>query len=337
MKSHNIVDNIKKRTRIIKIVRAFFDNMDFLEVDTPLIVRYPGMEPYLNPFKIELYDVYGNVHDAYLITSPEYAMKKLLVAGCEKIYQLGKSFRNTEAWGGYHNPEFTMLEWYRVGGDYNTMIDDTLSLLRAVSLELFGSLKVVYQGHEFDLQDVDYCSVHEAFRRYLSLDLNDILEIDSMRKACDALGVTVTDNDSWDDLFFKIFLTYIEPSLGVDRLTVLMDYPVQLAALARRKENDYRYAERVELYIGGMELSNGYSELTDPKEQRDRFICDQKIRKSLEKEVFPIDESFMDALELGMPSSGGNALGVDRLIMFFTDSKNIDDVIAFPIAKLFDK
>lgn len=331
------VERIKKRTQIIKSVRTFFDEQNFLEVQTPLCVKLPGMEPYLHPFKTSVVDMHGKKHDAYLITSPEFAMKKLLVGGLENIYQLSSCFRNGEQWGGRHNPEFTMLEWYRAGGNYNTMIDDTINLMKHVCKELNGSYKFVYQGQEFDLENVEVLTVADAIKKYADIILDDVLDYESIRQVCvdrDYIQQDV-ENETWDDFFFKIFITEVEPHLGKENVTVLKDYPVQLAALAKHKKENSQYAERFEIYCAGLELCNGFSELIDVHEQRERFQEEWQLRKDLGKDSYDIDESFLKALELGMPESGGNALGIDRLVMLFTDTQNIEDVILFPAGEIF--
>lgn len=330
------VKRIQKRTQIIKLVREFFDRQAFLEVQTPLCVRLPGMEPYLYPFKTFVEDVSGKKHEAYLITSPEYAMKKLLVGGLQNIYQLGPCFRNHEAWGGRHNPEFTLLEWYRAGGDYNAMISDTINLMKSICQSINGTNRFIYQGQEFDLDDIEVLTVADSMKQYAQINLDDVLDYDSLQKVCEERGyvadkgVQVIASETWDDLFFKIFITEVEPHLGHKQVTVLKDYPTQLAALAKQKKSDNRYAERFEIYCGGLELCNGFSELIDTKEQRERFKEEWLVRKNLGKDLYDIDETFLDALELGMPDAGGNALGVDRLVMLFTNAKRIEDVLLFP-------
>jgi lysyl-tRNA synthetase class 2 len=295
------------------------------------------MEPYLDPFQTEVRDHLGHKYSAYLITSPEFAMKKLLVGGCEKIYQLGSCFRNDEAFGPYHNPEFTMLEWYRAHSDYNEMISDTITLIQSLVREIHGGQHVTYQGHAYDVSQPEVLTMKQAWQQYAQLDLDVLLEYDALYDICmQREYIQEEQSYSWDDLFFKIFLTEIEPKLGQGRLTVLKDFPAALAALAKKSEADPRYAERFEIYMGGLELCNGFSELTDVHEQRERFTAEHALRQQLGKDMYDIDESFLDALQLGMPESGGNALGVDRLIMLLVDVASIEQVRLFTAQELFN-
>lgn len=341
-KDEQFKKNIEIRAKVLQQIRKFFDADDFLEVQTPLCVKLPGMEPYLHPFKTFVADLKGQKHDAYLITSPEYAMKKLLVGGMEKIYQMSSCFRSGEQWGGRHNPEFTLLEWYRTGGDYQSMIVDTINLMRNICEVIHGSSKFVYQSVEFDCNNVEVITVRNAMLQYAGLEMNDLFDIKELREVCVERGYVQAENlddiiDTWDDLFFKIFITEVEPHLGKEKITVLKDFPAPLAALAKRREDDSRYAERFEIYCGGLELCNGFSELTDTNEQRQRFEEEYALRKQLGKDMYDIDESFLNALQLGMPESGGNALGVDRLVMLMTDSSEINDVLLFPASDIFDE
>jgi lysyl-tRNA synthetase class 2 len=322
--------NIETRAKIMEAIRDFFASEGFVEIEAPLLVRSPGMEPNLSPFKTAVADEHGKKYAGYLVTSPEYACKKMLAAGMDKIFSLGKVFRNGEQFGGTHNPEFTMLEWYRAGETYEKIMDDTERLVA------FCAKAIAY-----NLQPTTYnltapwarISVKDAFAQ-IGLNLDERLTRDTMAKAAADRGCAVSPDDSFDDCFFKIFLTEIEPKLGKERPTILYDYPIQMASLSRAKENDPRYAERFEAYANGLELCNAFSELVDPAEQRRRFGVEAKERAKHGKDVPPIDEDLLSALG-EIRSAAGNALGVDRLVMLLTGAKSIDDVLLFPSSELF--
>jgi len=322
-------ERIAKRAKIVEAIRDFFSSEGFVEVETPQLVRAPGMEPNLAHFKTTLRAAPGasapSEIEGFLITSPEYACKKMLAAGIPKLFSLGKVFRNGEPWGGAHNPEFTMLEWYRAGEEYRKLMDDTERLVAACA-------RVV--GHP-GYPAWERLSVREAFAR-AQVNLDECLTRDTMSAAARRKGYAVSSDDTFDDCFFKIFLTEIEPGLGTERPTILYEYPVQMAALSRPKPEDPRYAERFEVYLGGLELSNAFSELTDPVEQRRRLVEEQNLRVRLGKERLPVDEDFLAALA-HMPPSAGNALGVDRLVMALTGAASIPDVMLFPASDLFQE
>lgn len=335
--------NLITRALILKEIRAFFSQDGFLEVDTPLLVQIPGLEPYLNPLEVQLLTNKQTLMPVYLITSPEFALKKLLAAGFERIFQLNKCWRGGEPYGGTHNPEFTMIEWYRTHTDYNALMYDCENLIHALHRAVCNARNTppdepfIYQNTVINLfTPWKKLSVKEAWALYAGLDLNALLTKKSMADAARARGLTVTADDEFDDLFFKIFLTSIEPHFPKDRPFILYDYPIQLAALSRACERDPRYAERFELYIGGIEIANGYSELTDAKEQKLRFEADQTRRGQLRKKVYTIDTDFLEALDEGFPPSAGISVGVDRLVMLFTDAASINDVIYFPASDLFN-
>lgn len=335
-------------------IRDFFALEGFTEIETPLMVAAPGMEPNLLQFKTELADERGRKKAAYLVTSPEYACKKMLAAGMEKIFSLGKVFRNEEPYSSAvgelvtHNPEFTMLEWYRSDADYTALMDDTEKLVK------FCAEKVLsFRGAHSDEESQSHndasrsltsfgmtsspwlrLSVKQAFSQ-IGLNLDQILTRDTMAKAATERGYAVTPNDSFDDCFFKIFLSEIEPKLGMERPTILYDYPIQMASLSRANPEDPRYAERFEVYANGLELANAFSELIDPVEQRRRLIEERELRGKLGKNQPPLDEDFISAVG-NMKPSAGIALGVDRLVMLLTGAKSIEDVILFPASELFN-
>jgi len=295
----NLEATLALRSRAVGAVRRFFAEREFIEVETPVRIAAPALEPH----------IYAEPSgDRYLRTSPELHMKRLIAKGYERIYQIGPCFRRGER-GRRHNPEFTMLEWYRRDADYLDMLVDTKALVASVLEETLGTTTLLYQGREIHVMPLwDCLTVEEAFLSAAGWNV-----------------ITGFDPDRFDvDLVDKV-----EPSLPADRPVVLRDYPVQAAGLARCKEEDPRLAERWELYIGGLELANAFSELTEPGEQRRRFEqCAQERRKAGEK-VYPLDEGFLTALQDGMPPCGGVALGIDRLVMLITDADTIDAVRPF--------
>jgi len=336
-------------------IRDFFALEGFVEIETPIMVAAPGMEPNLAQFKTELADERGRKKTAYLITSPEYSCKKMLAAGMDKIFSLGKVFRNEEPYSSSagelvtHNPEFTMIEWYRAGEDYRKLMDDTERLVKYCAEKIPSSFRGAESDEKSQRQNNALgslttfgmtgepwlrISVKEAFAK-IGLNLDQILTRDTMAKAATERGYAVSSNDSFDDCFFKIFLTEIEPKLGVERPTILYDYPIQMAALSRAKPEDPRYAERFEVYANGLELANAFSELIDPAEQRRRLLEERELRGSLGKDQPPLDEDFISAVG-DMKPSAGIALGVDRLVMLITGARSIEDVILFPASELFN-
>lgn len=301
---------------IRRLIREWFGREGFIEVETPTVVRAPGEEPHLNPFELTVRDERGNETSAYLITSPEYALKKLLAAGFPKIFELARCFRNNEPTGGLHNPEFTMLEWYRAGTDYHGIMEDVEQLVHFIAEQLVNittTPTLPPRGRGVGRGGIDFTppwerlSVREAFKKYAATDL-----------------LTV----GADDEFFKIFLSKIEKNLGNSKPTILYDYPASMAALARLAPQDVRYAERFEVYIQGIEIANAFSELIDAKEQRKRFLEEKEIRRRAGRPVHPIDEELLAALN-ACPDSAGIALGVDRLAMVLLDVPSIRDVMFF--------
>ena len=349
-------DQLLLREQIIKAIRKFFDQKNFHEVETPLLVKSPGSEPYLEVFATKLKDELGKEQAAYLLTSPEYAMKKLLVAGLGKIYQVCKSFRNQESFGSNHNPEFTILEWYRSNADYRDIMDDFAQLMLFISQELqkyyrekddkfaksilsrLQDNQVEYLSRTYDLT-VPYhkMTVTEAFNKYLKINENELLDEAKLYKLSQQLNYPLNDKESWDDLFYQLFLNEIEPELAkLDHPVIIYDYPLSQAALAKKKQNNSNFAERFEVYLAGLELGNAFSELTDAEEQEQRLKSELQLRQKLAKTSYDLDQDFIKALKTGMPESGGIAVGVDRLIMFFAGAADINDVLFFPAREIFD-
>jgi lysyl-tRNA synthetase class 2 len=315
------------RIKIIRLIREFFWHNDFLETETPVAVRYPGQEPNLNPVPVIFEDPDGKKEKLFLHTSPEFAMKKLLAAGYEKIFQMTKCFRNNEEFGGLHNTEFTMIEWYRAPGTYQEIMDDTEAVFKYVGEKLpAGKLK--YREKEIDIfADWDRMSMKSVWEKYAGVNLDDYLEIEKMKKLALEKNYAVSEGDTYDDLFYKIFLNEIEPKLGLEKPVFVYDYPAQMASLSRLCAKDKRYAERFELYAGGLELANAFGELTDADEQNSRLEADKALRGKSGKDVYAVDPEFISALRSGMPAASGIALGVDRMVLLFTGAKDLNEVI----------
>lgn len=324
-------DIYKTRLQILRLIREFFWHNDFVEAETPLALRLPGQEPYLNPIRVNFLDPYLKSHKFYLRTSPEFALKKLLATGYEKVFEIGKCFRNEESFGGTHNPEFTMIEWYRSPGTYLDFMDDTEKLFKYVG-EKMGINKLKYNGFEVDLflpwQKV---TIKELWQKYIGVNLDDFLHIDAMRILAKDLGFQVDDNDEYEDLFYKIFLNKIENNLGKDAPIFVCDYPSQMCSLSQ-KCSDGRYAQRAELYIGGLELANGFGELVDMKQQEENLQRDRALREKLNKPIWDVDKDFIGALASGIRPAGGIALGVDRMVVLFTGAQDINEVIFQSVA-----
>lgn len=352
-------DFLKKRALIIKQIRRFFDERGFLEVETPALQICPGMEVHLKAFRTELVETFETEkREFYLHTSPEFAMKKLLVAGWDKIYQMAHVFRNEER-SLHHHPEFTMLEWYQKGADYKEIMRQTEELVKSCA-ETLGVRTLKNGNLENEIfVPWEYLSVQEAFLKYADVDILSTvipetptprlteklkgeaspenignLEPDPslLRAQAEKTGIETSPNDRWEDIFFRIMLEKVEPRLGQTVPTVLYDYPVALGALAKKSETNPLVAERFEVYSCGVELGNAFTELTDAKEQRIRFEHDQKIKQELYGYTYPLDEDFLEALEAGLPPCAGIAVGVDRLVMLLLGADKIDDVLWTPVA-----
>ncbi len=347
--NQKLKDNLLGRDWILRAIRNYFHKQGFTEVETPALIKLPGMEPYLNPFKTKVYNERGEEHEAYLITSPEYAMKKLLASGFQKIFQICKCFRNGEQFDGLHNPEFTMIEWYKTDADYNDLMVGVenliLSILDNPYLSQGSGSSERSRGQNYKLKfknlKIDFSkpferlSLKEAFKKFCKLNLDNLLTLNAIKKAAEDKGYKIGEDFRYEDMFFKIFINEIEPNLGKNKPTFLYDYPIQLGALARAKKDNPQYAERVELYIAGLEIANGFSELTDSGEQRKRLEEEKKLRFAQNKDLYNIDEDFIQALN-NLPKSAGIALGIDRLVMILLDASSIEEVISFPASTLFN-
>jgi elongation factor P--(R)-beta-lysine ligase len=328
---------LEGRGRMLAAVRRFFAERGFVEVDTPALQASPGLEPHLKAFGTLWHDPRdGSASPRYLQTSPEFAMKKLLVAGLPRIWQLAHAFRDGER-SATHHPEFAMLEWYRAGAAWRDLIADCEALLRLCQMAADAEA-LLWRGRRADARrPFERLSVAEAFARHAGIDIlataPDPLRPDLLllEIAARAAGIEPHPGDDWEALYFRIFLDRIEPNLGLGAPTVLWGYPASMAALARRDAQDPRLAERFELYVCGLELANAFGELTDAAEQRARFRADQAKRMALYGNAYPIDEDFLAALEYGMPPAAGIALGFDRLVMLATGADDIEDVLWAPV------
>jgi lysyl-tRNA synthetase class 2 len=299
----------------------------------------PGNEAHLHAFATDLIDLNGASATLYLHTSPEFACKKLLAAGEETIFDFARVWRNRER-GPLHHPEFTLLEWYRVAAPYEALMEDCAALL-AIAAHKGGRSTFSYRGRVMDpFATPDRLTVAEAFERFAAIDLLATVETggstdrDALAAAARGAGVRVADDDTWADIFSRAMVEKIEPELGVGRATILCEYPVSEAALARVSPRDGRVAERFELYACGVELANAFAELTDPVEQRRRFEAEMDEKARVYAERYPIDEDFLDALA-SMPDACGAALGFDRLAMLATGATSVEQVIWTPVAQVF--
>lgn len=317
------------REKVIDAIRAFFKREGFHEVMTPLLLPTPSTEPNLEVFETSLVDDHGKRVRAFLPSSPEFALKKLLSAGSGSIFEITKSFRNGEGKSSRHNPEFTILEWYRTPGNYMDIVSDFEKLMREIT-------RTVPVKSEHDLSSPwERISVAEAFAKYAGVDEETMLNGALLIAHGKRKGYTVSAETTWEEIWNQIIANEIEPKLGQKGPTVLYDYPVQQAAFAKKKASDPRYAERLEVYLAGFELGNAFSELTDAEEQKERCLADLAERKALGKTEYPMDQDFITALEMGMPETGGIAVGVDRLVAFFAGTDDIAKTLFFPSSELF--
>jgi len=313
------------RNRIAAALRAWFVGEGFIEVETAMLQVSPGNQTHLHAFATEMIGPDGARARRYLHTSPEFAMKKLLAAGEEKIVDFARVFRNRER-GALHAPEFTLVEWYRAGDPYEAVIADSVAIVREAA-KAAGAAQLTWRGRSADpFAEPEKITVAEAFSRYAGIDLAAIGD-DRGRFAAAARagGLRVADDDTWSDIFSRVLSEKVEPNLGIGRLTILYEYPAAEAALARPRPDNAGIAERFELYACGVELANGFAELTDATEQRRRFVADMDEKQRIHGERYPLDEDFLAALA-AMPEASGVALGLDRLVMLATGAAHIDQV-----------
>jgi elongation factor P--(R)-beta-lysine ligase len=324
------------RNRIQAALRVWLADDGFVEVDPAALQVSPGNEAHLHGFQTTAIGNDGIGHPMYLHTSPEFAMKKLLAAGETRIAAFAHVWRNRER-GPLHSPEFTMLEWYRVGQDYTVLMEDCATILH-LAARISGADALRFRDRTCDpFAPPERLSVADAFERHAGIDLlattapGGVTDRDHLSGQLHAAGIRHSADDTWSDMLSKVLVERVEPHLGLGRMTILDRYPAAEAALARPAADDPRVAERFELYACGVELANGFGELTNPAEQRRRFILEMDEKQRVYGERYPIDEHFLTALST-MPAASGIALGFDRLVMLATGAPRIDDVIWTPVA-----
>lgn len=348
------------REKIVESIREFFKKRNFHEVETPLVVPEVIPESYLEYFETYLLDRNRNKRKVFLTTSPEASIKKLLVAGIGNCFEITKSFRNTETQSYLHNPEFTILEWYRVGATYKDIMEDCERLMKYIlaKVKTFNNQRskdtktqkantnLSYQGKKIDLSSPwERISVIEALDKYAYISFDEITNPLKFLNSSNTLfpgskiarvarskGYKIEAKNTWEEIFNQIFLNEIQPHLGTGgRPTIVYDYPAPMAALAKLKKTDNRLAERFEFYISGLELGNCFTELTDYRQQKRIFDKEMNLRYKLGKIKVKPDNDFLVALKTGLPDCAGIAVGIDRLVMLFTDSESISDALLFPM------
>ena len=316
--------HLQARAGIQAALRQWFAAEEFVEVETPILQAAPGAEVHLTGFATEWELPDGEERERWLHSSPEFAMKKLLAGGLPKIFQFARVFRNAEG-SALHHPEFTMLEWYRAGVGYETIMADCQALLVATGVD-----ELRWAGHVCDPRaEPERLTVAEAFVRHAGVDL--FATIGNAEALAGASGIAMHAGDTWEDVFFRIMFEKIESRLGMGRPTILCEYPISMAALARAKPGDSRVAERFELYVCGVELANAFGELTDPAVQRTRLAADMDLKDELYGVRWPVDDDFLAALDHGLPDCSGIALGFDRLVMLASGASHIEDVLWLPV------
>ncbi len=326
---------LSARYEILRGIREFFWSKHFLEIESPTIVRHPGQEPNIDVMSITVQDNQKQEFQGYLHTSPEYTMKKMLASGFERIFYLGKVFRNQESMKDLHHPEFTMAEWYRVGASLDDIMDDVENVSKVTAerlIQLYPQFKK--NAERFVVEKWKRITMRELWLQSISIDLEKITTREEFVSIAKARGYDVQETEQYEEIFYRIFLSEIEPRLINMGLVMIYNYPAFMASLSRLS-SDNKYARRVEAYIDGVELANGFEELTDALEQRSRFVGEQEERKQYGKPVYAIDEEFIEALRY-MPESSGIALGIDRLVMALTGCKNVEDVLVLPMKQLFE-
>ena len=322
------------RSRIVAALRGWFAAHDFVEVETAALQVSPGNETHLHAFATTLAAPDGAASRLYLRTSPEFACKKLLAAGERRIVEFARVFRNRER-GALHHPEFTLIEWYRAGEPYETLMQDCAALL-AQAAAAAGTKELRFRGRSADpFAAPERFTVAEAFMQSAGIDLLATLpdgrpDREALARAATAAGIRIGEDDRWGDIFSRVLVEKIEGNLGLGRATILDQYPAGQAALARPAASDRRVAERFELYVCGVELANGFGELTDAGEQRRRLEREMAEKERIYGERYPIDEDFLAALA-AMPQACGIALGLDRLVMLATGAARIDQVLWNPL------
>ncbi len=324
-------DTFIKRSKIISAIRRYLDEQGFLEVETPMLVSNAGGAA-ARPFETHFNAL---DEDFKLRISLELYLKRLIVGGLEKVYEIGRVFRN-EGLDTRHNPEFTLMELYQAYTDYNGMMDLTENLYRHVAQEVLGTTTIVYNGVEMDLgKPFERITMVDAVKKYAGIDWNEVETLDQARELADKHHVEYEDRHKKGDILSLFFEEFAEEHLI--QPTFVMDHPIEISPLTKKKPDDPDYVERFEFFMNGWEMANAYSELNDPIDQRERFKAQEELLAQGDEEANTTDEDFLNALEIGMPPTGGIGFGIDRMCMLMTDSAAIRDVLLFPTMKSLDK
>ena len=329
--NEEVKDTFIKRSKIISAIRRYLDTQGFIEVETPMLVSNAGGAA-ARPFETHFNAL---DEDLKLRISLELYLKRLIVGGLERVYEIGRVFRN-EGLDTRHNPEFTLMELYQAYTDYNGMMDLTENLYRFVAQEVLGTTKISYNGIEMDLsKPFERITMVDAVKKYTGIDFKEIKNLEEARIIADEKGIEYEERHQKGDILNLFFEEFVEEHLV--QPTFLMDHPVEISPLTKRKPDDPDYVERFEFFMNGWEMANAYSELNDPIDQRERFKAQEALLAQGDEEANRTDEDFLNALEIGMPPTGGIGFGIDRMCMLLTDSPAIRDVILFPTMKSLDK
>lgn len=326
-----VKDTFVKRSRIISSIRKYLDGQGFMEVETPMLVSNAGGAA-ARPFETHFNAL---DEDIKLRISLELYLKRLIVGGLERVYEIGRVFRN-EGLDTRHNPEFTLMELYQAFTDYHGMMDLTENLYRHVAQDVLGTTKIVYNGIEMDLgKPFERITMVDAVKKYSGVDFNDIKTLDEARATAHEHNVEFEEHHKKGDILNLFFENFVEEHLV--QPTFVMDHPIEISPLTKKKPDNPEYVERFEFFMNGWEMANAYSELNDPIDQRERFAAQEELFAMGDEEANHTDEDFLNALEIGMPPTGGIGFGIDRMVMLLTDSAAIRDVLLFPTMKSIDK
>ncbi|MGN0173034.1 MAG: lysine--tRNA ligase [Acutalibacteraceae bacterium] len=329
--NNEVKDTFIKRSKIISTIRKFLDEKGFMEVETPMLVSNAGGAA-ARPFETHFNAL---DEDLKLRISLELYLKRLIVGGLEKVYEIGRVFRN-EGLDTRHNPEFTLMELYQAYTDYHGMMDLTEEMYRYVAQEVLGTTTITYNGVEMDLgKPFERITMVDAVKKYSGVDWNEIKTVEEARAVADEHHIEYEDHHKKGDILNLFFETYVEEHLI--QPTFVMDHPIEISPLTKKKPENPEYVERFEFFMNGWEMANAYSELNDPIDQRERFAAQEELFANGNEEANHTDEDFLNALEIGMPPTGGIGYGIDRLCMIMTDSPAIRDVLLFPTMKSLDK
>lgn len=327
----DVKDTFVKRSKVLRSIRNFLDGQGFMEVETPMLVQNAGGAA-ARPFETH-YNALGE--DLKLRISLELYLKRLIVGGMEKVYEIGRVFRN-EGLDTRHNPEFTLMELYQAYTDYHGMMDLTENLYRYVAKEVTGSEVLTYGEHEMDLsKPFERITMVDAVKKYADVDFNDIKDTEEAKKLAKEHHIEYEDRHEKGDILNLFFEEYVEEHLI--QPTFVMDHPIEISPLTKKKPDNPDYVERFEFFMNGWEMANAYSELNDPLDQRARFEAQEALIAQGDEEANHIDEDFLNALNIGMPPTGGIGFGIDRMVMMMTDSPAIRDVLLFPTLKSIEK